>query len=381
MPQFFETIARTLVRAFRKSRNSYRPLIEVHIDAAAIRHNLNVFKTAHGAVAPVLKSNAYGHGLIQVARILGPVPFLCVDSYFEALTLRTEGIRSAVLIMGYTPLSTIEASTLKDVAFAILSIDELRRAATHITRDVRVHLEIDTGMHRHGILTTDLAEAIALVRSNPFLIVEGAYSHFADADTPGSVLTTDQISSWNAAAAQLKAALPDIKILHCAATAGSAYEGQLDTTVMRLGIGLYGVNASTDELDLRPVLEMRARISSLRTLAAGEHVGYNATYTIERPTRVASVTAGYYEGVDRRLSGTGMISVRGISCPILGRVSMNITSIDVSNVPDVALDDEAVLISKDRQAPNSIESLARICSTIPYEIMVHIPAHLRRIVD
>ena len=149
---------------------------------------------------------------------------------------------------------------------------------------------------------------------------------------------------------------------------------------MRLGIGLYGMNVGIERLDLRPALEMRTRITSIHTLHAGESVGYNATFKAPQDMRVATIPVGYAEGVDRRLSSKGSILVRGTSCPIIGRVSMNITSLDISNVADVHVGDEVTVISPNAADPNGVEAIADLCGTIPYEILVHIPAHLRRVI-
>ena len=178
----------------------------------------------------------------------------------------------------------------------------------------------------------------------------------------------------------MRTSFPDLRYIHCSATAGSAHLPEMAGNVMRLGIGLYGFNVSTEPLGLRPALEMRTSLTSVRALAPGEHVGYNATFETSVPATIASIPAGYYEGVDRRLSNKGVVLVRGVPCPIAGRVSMNITSIDVSAVPGARVGDAAIVISADPSAPNSVEAVAKACGTIPYEVLVHIPAHLRRAV-
>ena len=141
-----------------------------------------------------------------------------------------------------------------------------------------------------------------------------------------------------------------------------------------------GINSGLEKLDLHPALEMSTRITSLRVIKAGESIGYNATFKAEKETLVASIPAGYTEGIDRRLSDKGLLTIKGAQCPIVGRVSMNITSLDVSGVPNVNLDDEVIVISKDKTSQNSIENMAKTCGTIPYELMVHIPAVLHRTV-
>jgi len=376
--------ARKLLRLLRKKRFAYTPLIEIRIGKGALLHNLKVFQEQKKgvAVAPVLKSNAYGHGLVEVARILDgeDLPFFCVDSYFEALILRNEGIRTPILIIGYTPAGTILKSRLADVAFGIIGVQDLRSLASLARAPVAIHLKVDTGMHRHGIAPSEIEDACMLIRANKHIVLEGVYSHLADADTPNSAHAAAQIAEWNKTVPRVRAKAPSVRFFHLAATTGSFYAQKIDANVMRLGIGLYGINVSLEKLDLRAALEMRTRITSIHTLRAGESVGYNAAFKAPRDMRIATIPAGYAEGVDRRLSSKGSIVVRGASCPVVGRVSMNITSIDASNVADVHIGDEAVVISSNAADANSVEHIAKLCDTIAYEILVHIPAHLRRVV-
>lgn len=373
---------RKTFREWRKKRFQYDVVAEVVVYRERILGNLNAFRDKYKIpVAPVLKSNAYGHGLVQVAQIIEheTVPFICVDSYFEALTLRNEGYGGNILILGYTPFENIKNSKLANVAFSILSFKELECLAANLKQPRLFHLELDTGMHRHGIRFEKLGDAITLIRANKSIRIVGAFSHFADAGNANSALTSAQIGKWNEAAKVLKSELPSAQFLHLAATAGSFYSERIDATAIRLGLGLFGLSANGQEnLELSPALELRTKIASIHELEPNESVGYGATFTATQKMRIATIPLGYFEGIDLRLSGKGAVLVRGIPCPILGRVSMNITSIDVSAIPDLKLGEAAVAISAEKNAPNSVEKLAEICGTIPYEILVHIPTHLRR---
>src|SRR3989338_658155 len=374
--------ARKLLRLLRKKRFAYTPLIEIRIGKSALLHNLKVLqeKKKGVAVATVLKSNAYGHGLVEVARILDgeDLPFFCVDSYFEALILRNEDIRTPILIIGYTPVGTILGSRLPDVAFGIIGVQDLRSLAALARSPTAIHLKVDTGMHRHGIAPSEIEDAYALIRANKRIVLEGIYSHLADADTPNSAHAAAQIAAWNTTASRVRGQMPSVRFFHLAATTGSFYAQKIDANVMRLGIGLYGMHVGIERLDLRPALEMRTRITSIHTLHAGESIGYNATFRAPRDMRVATIPAGDAEGVDRRLSNKGSMLGRGNMCPLVGRVSMNITSVDVSNVAGAQVGDAATVISADAADANGAENIATLCGTIPYEILVHIPAHLRR---
>ena len=389
-------------RKLRRARFRYESLITIFIHRDRILHNLGEFRRAYPklAIAPVLKSNAYGHGLVPVAEILQnePLPFFCVDSYPEALILRNEGIATPLLILGYTPHENIERSKLKNVSFGITSMEELRRIATRPVGDrggnfgganfldmrsapITIHLKLDTGMHRQGILMNELDEAIELIRRAPYITLDGMYSHLADAEAPASPFTKLQIEAWNKAVHAVRHAIPGVRYFHLSNTAGSYHTARIDANVMRLGIGLYGFNTSANQqLDLRPALEMRTRITSLRTIERGEKVGYGGTFAAADTMTIATIPVGYAEGIDRRLSNQGWVSVNGILCPMVGRINMNISSIDVSMIPHPHIDDEVVAISADAKAQNSIAHMAKLCDTIPYEILTHLPSQLRRTV-
>jgi alanine racemase len=375
---------RNFFRQIRSSRFAYDNLIEVLVYKQAIIDNFLFFKSRFSKleIAPVLKSNAYGHGLVQVAKILESQkpPFYCVDSFFEALILRNENIKTPILIIGYTPLSNIAASRLKDLSFSVLSLNELKRLNKMITKPLCIHIKIDTGMHRHGVNLEDIEEAIALIRSNSNLRLEGAYTHLADADSESPEFTERQIKDWNKTAQRLMDEFPSLVHLHCAATAGAIYSDKIIATTMRVGRGLYGIQVGSKKLDLKPALEMRTKITSLRKIKSGDSIGYNTTFTAEQGMTIATIPVGYTEGLDRRLSNKGFVTIRGRQCPIVGRVSMNISSIDVSALPEVELDDEVLVISRDSKMSNSVEYMAWLCETIAYEILVHVPAHLRRVI-
>ena len=370
----------------RKPRVKYEPLIKVLISRDAILHNFRTYQGKYPALklAPVLKSNAYGHGLVEVATILEPEkpPFLVVDSFYEALVLRRAMVKSNILVIGYSRDDLILRKTLKDIAFTIISLESLRNLAGKLTHPARLHLKVDTGMHRQGLLPGEIPEAAKLIKSNPLMILEGVCSHFADADNPDQTFTKQQIASWNEISSILKRQFGEIKYFHLAATAGLHYTSQIAANAARLGLGLYGINwgAPSQEIELKPALEMRSVISSLKPVPRGEKIGYGITFETPAPLTLATVPAGYHEGIDLRLSNTGVFQVRGKSCAIAGRVSMNITTIDVTGAAGARIGEDVIMISNEPALPNSVENIAKICHTIPYEILVHIPPSLRRVI-
>jgi alanine racemase len=372
-------------RAIFKPRLDYAPLIEVRVYKEALLHNLSAYSQKHPKLkfAPVIKSNAYGHGLIQVAKILDSqdLPFLMVDSFYEALTLRQHGIKTKILILGYNRPEQIFQTSVKDVSVGIISLEQLVMVCSLLKRKKQFHLKIDTGMHRQGILQNEIAKAIGLINSNPHFILEGICTHFADADNESSSFTQLQIEDWNKTVKIFKDNFPQLKFWHATASAGAFYADSVDANVGRLGLGLYGINPSPlEQIDLRPALEMVSVISTVKKISSGEKVGYGITFESESPMIVATVPVGYNEGVDRRLSNSGVFLIKDISCPLVGRVSMNISSIDVTQAANVKAGDEVTVISRNRLEKNSVENIAKFCGCIPYEILVRIPAHLRRVI-
>lgn len=383
---------RSFFRFLRARRFSYKPLVQVEISRDALKHNLEYFlklsevKSQNGSsnylrgIAPVLKANAYGHGLVEVARIvdgLHGVRFLVVDSYYEALRLRNENIISPILVIGYTITENILENSMSNVAFCVSSISQLRALSNTII-PTTFHLKFDIGMHRQGIMPNELYEVIDIVHKHPQMQVTGICSHLSDSDGEEDIHTKRQIAIWNDISKKWRNTFPNTEFFHLSATAGIRYLQHIDANVSRLGIGLYGI--SDDISGLIPVLSMKTIVTAVRTVHIGETVGYNNTWTATRETIVATIPVGYYEGIDRRLSNSGFVRIGGIECQIIGRVSMNMMTVDATEVPNVKEGDIVEVISSIDQAPNSIKNIARICDTIPYDILVHIPTSLKRVV-
>lgn len=375
---------RMLFRALRRAQFSYEPLIEVRISRDALLHNMRVFQNAHPtlAIAPVLKSNAYGHGLVHVASILDPfgASFFAVDSYYEALVLRNEGIRTPLLIIGYAAVDTIIQSRLRDVSFVMTSLDQLRELSSRVKAPLAIHLKIDTGMHRQGIAFEEINEALHIISRSAHIHLDGVATHLADADGNDPTFTLVQIKRWNEAVQSVKKAFPQAKRYHCAASAGSAFSEAINATVLRLGIGLYGINIGSTALDLKPALELRTVVSAVQNVREGDSIGYNCTYQASTDMTIALIPVGYTEGLDRRLSNKGSVRINGTQCPLVGRVSMNIAVADATQCSGVKRGDTAIVYSARNTDANTIEKSAALCGTISHELLVHINPLLRRTV-
>lgn len=367
------------------SEDEYERLVEVRLSRDALLHNLAAFRAQCPGVAvvPVLKSNAYGHGLIPVAGCLDAedLPFVVVDAYFESLLLRQAGFRAPLLVLGFTATSNLLARTPADTAFGVFGLGQLRELSRQLETPLRLHIKVDTGMHRQGFAPDDLREAYSLVRANPNLHLEGVCSHLADADGADPGYTLDQIARWNDLVKGIRDEWPGIRYYHLAASSGSYFQDRIDANVLRLGMGLYGVNTQPRRrLDLRPVMEIRTRLAGVKWLDPGDAVGYNRSYVAEERMPLGVVPTGYASCVDRRRSNNGVFLVGGKPCPIAGRVSMNITTIDLRPAWPVEEGAEVVVLSADPQAENCAERIAEQTGTISYEVFTRVSGALRRVV-
>lgn len=375
----------TALQLFKKKFSRYTPTIEIRLSKSSLLHNLHTYQRSfpqHG-IAPVLKSNAYGHGLLHIARRLDPerLPFFVVDNLYEARLLRREGIRTPSLVVGYTSVENLCRHRGNGISFALTGLEHLEMLATSLRRPLSVHLKVDTGMYRHGVRMEDLPRAISILRSHFFLHIEGVCSHFADAEQANSPMTKTQEENWRRVLAACLDVWPNLRFRHVSATAAARIADPLLSNTMRIGSGLYGFDkAPLSPLPLRPVLSLHSIITSVKNVPMGLPIGYGGTHRTLRPSVLATVPVGYFEGVDRRLSNIGCVLINDQKAPIVGRVSMNMLTVDVTDIPHPTIGDPVCVISADASAPNMITRMAEQCDTIARELLVHIPGHLRRIV-
>jgi alanine racemase len=301
------------------------------------------------------------------------------------------------------------------VAFAITNIETLRSLAKSLgdvgnpsagfisstlktsrklkNKKITLQIKVDTGMHRQGILPEEIDEVISIARKNRAIEIEGVFTHFSDADNPNHAFTEKQIGGWNIISRRFKMEFPDIKYLHASASDGHRFSNKIDANVSRLGLGLYGLSDDVEfsrKMNLQPVLSMKTIITGLKPLKAGETTGYGNSFTAWKDTTIATIPVGYFEGLNRKLSNNGSVIVvagpsgkNHIVCPIVGRVSMNITTIEMPagvNTSGIAIGTPVIAISNNQSDQNSLASIAKKAGTITYEIAVHIPAHLKRVV-
>jgi alanine racemase len=372
----------------------------VEVDARALRGNVAEFRRRLGQgplLGAVVKSNAYGHGMLEaadVARAAG-ADWLCVNNLDEAARLRDAGHDAPVLVMGYVRLADLEevaARDLRPVVYNLATVEELDRCATRLGRRVRVHLKVETGTNRQGIPEADVPAFVRRVRASSGLVLEGMTTHFANIeDTTDHSFAEAQIAAFQRISDAARDAGGPVPIRHSACSAATLLFNRTHLDLARIGISLYGLWPSREtyvsclergkpSLDLRPVLSWKTRVAQVKDVPEGGYVGYGCAFRATRPTRIAVLPVGYFEGYDRGLSGVAHVLVHGKRAPLRGRVCMNMCMADVTDVPGVAVEDEVVLLGRQGEERIPAEQIASWCGTISYEIVSRIHSSLPRVV-
>ena len=364
----------------RKASKKMKVLNTVELSKSALVHNYKYFKKLHkeSEICPVLKSNAYGHGLKEIALMCDDLnaPFIVVDSYYEALELKKIGIKTPILIIGYTHPDNYKDMKFSGIAITVLDKETIE-ALGKLRKKIKIHLKVDTGMHRQGIPFEEIGDALKLLKKYKKLRFEGVCTHLADADNPKSnKFTHEQVSKFKKALKIVEENGFNVKWKHISATAGAGKIFAKDFNMIRLGLGLYGDSTVKDFKKLRPVLTFKSTIIDLKTLKKGDSVSYGCTFKAPKKMRIGIIPAGYYEGIDRRLSNKGMIYYGKTQCQIIGRVCMNLTMIDLTNIKRARKWDKVEVIGKNV----TVRQIAEICGTITYVIWTHIAPTIRRMI-
>ncbi len=350
----------------------------LRIDLDAIRDNFRAIREKAGVpVMAIVKADAYGHGAVQIARLLEPeCAFFGVSSVSEALELRYAGLEKPILILGHTPAELFPMVVQQRIRPAIFRWEDalaLSREAERSGIVAPFHFVVDTGMSRIGFQATEeAADICARIASLPGLEAEGLFSHFATADCADLADAKKQAALFDGFDRMLKARGVAVKIRHLDNSAGLMnFEDHYE--MVRSGIVTYGLYPS-DEVDpellkLRPALSWHSHISHIKTLEAGRAISYGGTFVTEKTTVVATVPAGYADGYRRSLSGKFYVLIRGKKAPILGRVCMDQLMVDVTDIPGTLPGDPVTLIGCDGQERITVEEIARAADSFNYEFV------------
>lgn len=352
-------------------------------NAAAIRERLS----PETQMAAVVKTNAYGHGAVAVSRALtnSGVAWLAVATVAEAAAIRDAGVAAEILVLGPTYPAEAEAAVRMGLHLGVSdasAIRMLRAAAARAGTTARLHLKVDTGMARLGAPADTATELARLAATPSESELAGTWTHFAEADDPLSDRTAKQLRKFTEVLAQIRAAGIDPGLAHAANSAGTLLAPSAHFDMVRCGLVLYGylpTAAAVGELALQPALTWKARVVALHDLDAGDRVGYGGTFVAPGPMRTATISAGYGDGYRRALGAGGSVLIRGRRAPLVGVVSMDFMSADVSDIPGVELGDEVVLLGRQGAEAISADDLARQLGTISWEILVSIGPRVERV--
>jgi alanine racemase len=364
-------------------REGLRVWAEVDLDRLAA--NVRALKQAAGEahLLAVVKGNAYGHGAVPVAStaLANGAWGAGVIGVEEGAELRMAGFAGPIVVLGSAPPSAAATIVDLDLRPTVASLEmgvALSDAAVRAGSEVAVHVKVETGLNRFGVVPDEAVALAESLRGLPNLTVEGLSTHLASVDEGDKTFTYQQYELFRSCAERL----PWVPMHHISSTGGLLDLPDLRLAMVRTGIGLYGYYPSEEvshSVPLQPVLSLRSRVARVATVMPGESVGYSRTWTATQPARIATVMAGYADGIRRSLSNRGVALVRGCRAQLVGRVAMDMHMIDVSEIPGVQADDEVTLIGEQGGETLSADEVASRAGTISYEILAGIMHRVPRL--
>lgn len=361
--------------------------VYAEIDLAAIRHNLTAIRrriNSASKLCAVVKANAYGHGAVEVSKVAVEcgADFLAVATVDEGLELRRAGFKLPILILGLIPLDAAPAAVDNDLTQAVADFalaEKLSAAAVNLNKVAKIHIKVETGMGRIGVAPDNAAALAAQIARLPAVEVEGLFSHFADADNPDRTFTAAQIKIFSDVAEKIRRAGVALKICHIAESAAALEIPEAHFDMVRAGIINYGLYPSDDfprTVELKPAMKLVAKIVYLKKIAAGTSIGYGREFVAKRDSLIATLPLGYADGYIRAYKGFRVdVSGKGLA-PIAGRVCMDQTMIDVTDVDGIKVGDEVILFGSDAV---TTDDAARHLQTINYEVTCLVSARVPRV--
>lgn len=365
----------------------------IEISKHALEHNFKMYKEFIGnkLLGVVVKSNAYGHGILEVSRIAQEsiyVDWLFTATLSEAVQLRAHGITKPILVIYFIDAdpSLLITHDIATMASDLQTLNELNQLGIAQNKKCKVHLKVDSGMSRFGFLPNEMLTIAKYACSLPGLQVEGIYSHLAQAANIDQSFNREQENTFSKTVEQLAQEGINFSYVHISNSAGTTALDTCYTNLVRVGLGMYGwwPSQSNKEItqekmpsfDLRPVLSFKTKIFQMRKIEADCFVGYDRTYKTTKPTTIAVLPVGYFDGYDRRLSSKGILLIRGQYAPVIGIIAMTTTLVDITHIPDAQVGDEVILMGDyEKITPTQLanvmgsfnprEILTRLNSTIP----------------
>lgn len=375
----------------KKVKTYSRVYAKINLDA--ICHNMEAMhaKLKEGTkMFAVIKTDGYGHGAIEIANTIESLDYLfgfCVATVEEGLILRRHGVKKPILILGYTFEDQYEDIILNDLRPAVFTMEMAKSfsdIATSLNHDVKIHIKIDTGMSRIGLqVREENAKLIAQIAALPHIIVEGIFTHFAKADEYDKTSANHQIELFKHMIELTEREGVTIPYKHCSNSAGIVEIPAANMDIVRAGITLYGLWPSDEvdksKIDLAPALELKSKISYVKTLEAGRQISYGGTYTTTKEERIATIPVGYGDGYPRSLSNKGYVLIHGKKAPICGRVCMDQFMVNVTDIPEVKTGDEVTLLGRDGSERITAEELGDLSKRFNYEFVCDLGKRIPRV--
>ncbi len=360
------------------------------VSLGAVAHNVRTIKAHIGSsveLFSVVKANAYGHGAVAVGRtaLRHGAQRLAVARVSEGIELRQAGIDAPVLVMGYSAPHDVIAAVEHGLTLTVTETDVAALAsarAAQLGRTATVHVKVDTGMGRFGLLPDEVVPFFRHLAGLPSLVVEGLFSHFSVADLADKTYTRQQFQTYQLVVAALQSAGFAVPLRHIANSAATLDLPEMHLDAVRAGIAIYGLHPSGEVepvLPLKPALTLKSHVARVRVLPAGSSISYGRTFITPTEMRVALVPLGYGDGFHRILSNRGDVLIRGQRARILGRVCMDQFVVDVSGIPQAAVNDEVVLVGRQGDAEIRAEEVARLAETINYEVVTALLPRVPRV--
>ncbi len=360
------------------------------IELNAIAHNLRYAQVRVGssvAILAVVKSDAYGHGAVEVAReaLDNGARALGVATPAEGVELREAGVNRPIVVIGSCLEEEIEAAVEHGVSLSLSPGEMLWpivEAAKRLGRPAGVHLLVDTGMSRDGVTGPEAIELAEHAADTPKIHLEGTYTHLATSVLADKTFCHEQLNRFNQVIDELFSRNIDPGLIHCANSGGLFTLPSSHFDMVRQGLTLYGLAPSehvASEADLAPAMSVKTRVIGLKHIKSGESVGYLRLFVADRPTRLATISMGYADGLRLALSNKGQVLINGWQAPLVGRIMMDCAVADVTSLPGIRLGDEVVVIGKSGRRRITATDVANLCDSSPYEVLCSFGQRVRRI--
>lgn len=368
------------------------------IDLDALEHNYKVIRKAvnpKSKIMCVIKADAYGHGATRLAKEFERLgaDWFAVSNLEEAMQIRKINVKTPILILGYTPTDMAEIMADNNISQAAISEDyanDLSLSAKKLNKKVKVHIKLDTGMNRIGILDQNefqkeqALESVKNILNMDGLIVEGLFTHFAVADEgeDGDSYTKMQYRNFKQIIEELNSEEIHIPLCHCSNSAAVADYPEMNLDMVRPGIILYGLHPSSkirNKLDLKPVMQFKSTVSLVKTVSKNTRVSYGGSFITKRETKIATVPLGYADGYQRCMSGKARMLVKSQEADIIGRICMDQLMLDVTDIDGVQAGDIVTVFGCDKDKTISVDEVAKLNNTINYEIVCLVGKRVPRI--